>query len=690
MLRYSCVTRCVRRRGVNASTGSYWSSLWRNYGTLGNASADPPVHPSLIEELRELLKRVPSGKWIPVGTLYNDLSLDSRRRHVRPHKTLAAALSKTTELGVHLNQAGLMFCKGVPPKEMDAPSGEAAKKTSNASGHSSDKEAASSHGCGGSGASSDQLVGAYVRPFERVTVEAHNDIPPVDFYYDVGLREYPPPPPDFDVTISTLPSPTMIGSGAVLSLSSFVSYIPPFFVPLGEVLEEMPGYTEEHIERYFKHSASEVVTVAGRKYIRLYGGYAKFALDGCEVAEERFARYRPDPAALDPFIASFGGITGRWMPLRILLERVGHAAVVKLPFKGPAAIIYFAQMQHVFAFAVDRDGGSVLLRPPGYDGLECETTPTPKSCNCILRLVPQDGQVDIRHIEESLPASIQEEVKLFYGTLLQFFHFHAAVFSLSADGSVVMRRRFKDRIEKDQLSLEEQLTIAISERNKKKIRSLRRRIAFRNDPSNPFHDPDNLARELHRYLPKKGHVPLKTFLKKNVPEELLNYLPRRFWNFFNNYPQYFQHFEYQVAGQWCVCRPGLPLPRGVIRQEFSEEDLVRLVAEYLQQRGAKACSNIILHIPRGAQEAVRKRYGGVFYLVQAFPQYFNVVLPAEEGNVVSMAMVHLVELPGAEFTGKHEASAGAEDKEARNWTENDDIDYGYNEEDEEVVSVASR
>ncbi|RNC30832.1 hypothetical protein TcCL_Unassigned06649, partial [Trypanosoma cruzi] len=276
------------------------------------------------------------------------------------------------------------------------------------------------------------------------------------------------------------------------------------------------------------------------------------------VAEERFERYRPDPLVLKPFIDSFGGITGRWMPLRILLDRAGHAAVEKLPFKGPASIIYFAQMQHVFAFAVDRDGGSVLLRPPGYDGLECETTPTPKSCNCILRLVPQDGQVDIRHIEESIPVSVQEEVKIFYGTLLQFFRFHAAVFSLSADGSVVMRRRFKDRIDKDQLSLEEQLAIAISERNKKKIRSLRRRIAFRNDPSNPFHDPDNLARELHRYLPKKGHVPLKTFLKKNVPEELLNYLPRRFWNFFNNYPQYFQHFEYQVAGQWCICQPGLP------------------------------------------------------------------------------------------------------------------------------------
>ncbi|RNF24277.1 uncharacterized protein Tco025E_02636 [Trypanosoma conorhini] len=689
MLRYPCM-RCLRRRGVSLTTGILCSAPWRNCGTLSNASADPPVHPCLIEELKELLGRVPAGTWIPVGTLYNDLSLDSRRRHVRPHKTLAAALSKTTGLGVHLNKAGLMFCKGTPPRDIDAPSSEATKKVLNASVHGGDTGTAGSRGNGGVGASSDQVVGTYVRPLEKAMGEAYNDLPPVDFYYDVGLREYPPPPPDFDVTISTLPSPSMIGGEAVLSLSSFVSYIPPFFVPLAEVLQEMPGYTEEHIERYFKHSAAEVVTVAGRKYIRLYGGYAKFPLDGCEAAEERFARYRPNPSALNPFIASFGGVTGRWMPLRILLERVGPAAVATLPFKGPAAIIYFAQMQHVFAFAVDRDGGSVLLRPPAYDGLECETTPTPKSCNCILRLVPLDGQVDIRQIEESLPAPIQEEVKLFYGTLLQFFRFHAAVFSLSADGSVVMRRRFKDRIDKDQLSLEEQLTIAINERNKKKIRSIRRRIAFRNDPSNPFHDPDNLARELHRYLPKKGHVPLKTFLKKNVPEELLNYLPRRFWNFFNNYPQYFQHFEYQVAGQWCVCRPGLPLPRGVIRQEFSEEDLVRLVAEYLQQRGPKACSNIILHLPRGAQEAVRKRYGGVFYLVQAFPQYFNVVLPAEEGNVVSMATVHLVELPGAEFTGKPGPAADGEDREARKWAENEDIDDDGNEEDEEAVSVASR
>ncbi|EAN94761.1 hypothetical protein C3747_44g53 [Trypanosoma cruzi] len=687
MLRYPFM-RCVRGSGVSVTTDILYSSFWRNCSTLTNASSDSSVHPDLIEELKELLERVPAEKWIPVGTLYNDLSLDSRRRHVRPHKTLAAALSKATGLGVHLNQTGLMFCKGIPPKEIDVPSRETTDQTSNTTPCSGDKEGAGVCGSSGSGASSEQAAGVFMRPTERVTVDTSSDIPPVDFYYDVGLRDYPPPPPDFDVTASTLPSPTMMGNGAILSLSSFVSYIPPFFVPLGEVLKEMPGYTEEHIERYFQHRASEVVTVAGRKYIRLYGGYAKFPLDGCEVAEERFERYRPDPLVLKPFIDSFGGITGRWMPLRILLDRAGHAAVEKLPFKGPASIIYFAQMQHVFAFAVDRDGGSVLLRPPGYDGLECETTPTPKSCNCILRLVPQDGQVDIRHIEESIPVSVQEEVKIFYGTLLQFFRFHAAVFSLSADGSVVMRRRFKDRIDKDQLSLEEQLAIAISERNKKKIRSLRRRIAFRNDPSNPFHDPDNLARELHRYLPKKGHVPLKTFLKKNVPEELLNYLPRRFWNFFNNYPQYFQHFEYQVAGQWCICQPGLPLPRGVIRQEFSEEDLVRLVAEFLQQRGPKACSTIILHIPRGAQEAVRKRYGGVFYLVQAFPQYFNVVLPAETGNVVSMAMVHLVELPGAEFTGRSGPSNAVVDKEGGKWDENEDIDD--EEEDEDGALATSR
>ncbi|EAN79638.1 uncharacterized protein TEOVI_000235300 [Trypanosoma equiperdum] len=598
-----------------------------------NSSTIDTVHPALVCELQEILDRIPDGTWMSVGSLYNDLSLESRRQHVRPHKTLAAALSKAKGLGICLDRSGLRFYKGTPPQETETPERKEEEVKSNSS----------------KVPPPDIEGGYFVQPAGRLVVEGVNEIQPVDFYYDVGLRKYPPPPPDFNVTTSTLPVPKATGSGAVLALSSFVTHIPPFFVPLDDVLGQMPGYTEEHIEMYFKHRASEVVSVHGRKYIRLYGGYAKFPLDGCEVAEERFAAYKPDPKFLQPFITAFGGVTGRWMPLRILLERTGYEVVSLLPFKGPAAIIYFAQMQHVFAFAVDRDGGSVLLRPPGYDSLECETTPTPKSCNYILRLVPQEGQVDISHIEKSIPASVREEVELYYGSLMKFFSFHAAVFSLSANGDVVMRRRFKDRLDKEHLSLEEQLEIAIQERNKKKIRSLRRRIAFRNDPANPFHDPDNLARELHRYLPKKGHVPLKTFLKKSVPEELLNYLPRRFWSFFNNYPQYFQHFEYQIAGQWCVSRPGQPLPRGVIRQDFSEEDLVRLIAEYLQQRGPKACSNIILHLPRGAQEAVRKRYGGLFYLVQSFPRYFNVVLPATTGNVRSMAMVHLVELPGSDF-----------------------------------------
>ncbi|KAH9599787.1 hypothetical protein LSM04_005995 [Trypanosoma melophagium] len=668
MLRFTNVC-AIRRCGVRTLTKTLCHLVSRSCSSLNGPNSYVPLHPQLIGELKELLERVPSDKWISVGSLYNDLSLDSRRRHVRPHKTLAAALAKADGLGISLNHSGLMFCKGNPPREIEV------TKDTGTGNTCSNSNSNSNSGSSSSSSTSTLAQGAVVHPGVRLTVDAANDMPPVDFYYDVGLREYPPPPPDFDVTTSTLPSPMATGSDSVLSLGRFVSYIPPFFVPLEEVLQEMPGYTEEHIEMYFTHRASEIVTVFGKKYIRLYGGYAKFALDGCEVAEERFARYRPNPVAMQPFVAAFAGVTGRWMPLRILLERAGHTAVSALPFQGPAAIIYFAQMQHVFAFAVDRDGGSVLLRPPGYTGLECETTPTPKSCNFILRQVPQEGQIDIRQIQESIPASIQSEVETFYGTLLRFFHFHAAVFSLSEDGAVVMRRRFKDRLEKGQLSLEQQLEIAIQERNKKKIRSLRRRIAFRNDPSNPFHDPDNLARELHRYLPKKGHVPLKTFLKKNIPEELLNYLPRKFWNFFSNYPQYFQHFEYQVPGQWCVSRPGLPLPRGVIRQDFSDEDLVRLVAEYLQQRGAKACSNIILHLPRGAQEAVRKRFGGVFYLVQAFPQYFNVVLPAETGNVVSAAMVHLVELPGADFGGgsggKSYHNSEMKDEDEENETDDD-------------------
>lgn len=484
-----------------------------------------------------------------------------------------------------------------------------------------------------------------------VSGESHGDDHSfaVDFYYDVGLTKIPPPPSDFDVTPASLGQVKPKEDGSVISLKSFVTHIPYFFVPLAEVLEKMPGYTEQHIENYFKSPAVEMIQLSGQRYIRLYGGYGKIGLEGCEVSEELFRHYKPQLALAPSFVKAFAGVTDKWMPLETLLSRTNPEIVEQLPFKGPEAIIYFAQMQHIFAFAVDaKNGGAVLLRPPGFGGLESNTTPTPKSVNFLVRFLPLEGTCDIAHVEAALSPEIKEEIKEYYGTLEGCLECHGPLFYV--EHNVVMLTNYKRRLHVASLPLEDQLEIALQKRDKGKIRSLRRRIAFRDNPSHAFHDPDNLAREIARFLPKKGFISLKQFMKRSIPEELLFFMPRKTHNFFCNYPQYFTQFEFQQPGAWCICRPEEPLPKGVIRQKFSDGDIIRLIAQYLQQKGPKACAQILVNLPRGAHDAIKKKHGGMYYFVTKHPEYFSVIIGSETQNASGSAVVHLLKVPGSELS----------------------------------------
>lgn len=611
------------------------------------AAAEPSssltVSPVLIEQINEVLVRFSPGTWHPVSAMYNELPPTSRRVYVRPHKTLWNVLTKVhTELSITLDPTGVYFAKGSPPPPPQPDHTGGAHGSSPASSSSSSSSSGAPEASGSTTVPAPSLLQREAVPLGKAAS------PPVDFYYDVGLTTFPEAPPDFDVTPSSLRGAQASADGSVISLASFLAFIPPFFVPVSTVLENMPGYTEEHFDSYLRSKAMELVQVGGQRLVRLYGGYGKLSLAGCEAAEVLYPQYRPDPTLLPHFVSAFGGITEQWMPLRVLLSRTDPAAVGQLPFQGPASIAYFAQMQHVFAFSVDQSGqGSVLLRQPGYTGLDCHTSPTPKSANTVLRLLPIDGSVDVSQLAANLPPEVVVEVERYFGGLLPFLRAHGELFFVSDDSSVVMRVRYKHRLDVAALPLEEQLRIALDRKDKKRVRTLRRRIAFRDNPSHPFHDPDNIAREVAKYLPRRGFVVMKTFLKKNVPEELLGFLPMKMLNFFSGYPQYFQKFEYQQPGAWCLSRPGQPLPRGVIRQSFTEDELVRLIAEHLQRKGSRSCTAILLHLPRGAQEVIRKRYGGMYYLVEKFPNYFTVVVNAESSSAVGSAVVHLVRLPTA-------------------------------------------
>lgn len=690
-VRHFSTTLHQRKEGSGSISGKASSNAIHQEESSKNLFSPPPsdlpnlFEPMFLDELRECIFSFPFSEWVPLSELYARLSPTAKKEYVRPHKTLRAVLQEVARvLEIVLHEDGVFWCRGTPPpplgmqEEDDKHSGEAREVgTSSYQGQHPDSTLSSEKIPGGlrvsttpkgsscptsastSSSSSSSHPSVIVHPsrnpFSPLLSSTVGDGHPednsftVDFYYDVGLTKIPPPPKDFDVTPASLGHIQPKEDGSVISLKSFVTHIPPFFVPLTEVLEKMPGYTEEHIEKYFKSPAVEMIQLNGQRYIRLYGGYGKIGLEGCEASEELFKHYKPKLALASSFVKAFDGVTDKWMPLETLLARADPETVEQLPFKGPEAIIYFAQMQHIFAFAVDaKNGGAVLLRPPGFGGLESHTTPTPKSVNFIVRFLPLEGTCDIAQLEEAIPPAIKSEIEEYYGGLAGCLESHGPL--LYVEHNVVMLTNYKRRLHVASLPLEDQLEIALQKRDKGKIRSLRRRIAFRDHPSHAFHDPDNLAREIARFLPRKGFVTLKQFMKRTIPEELLFFMPRKTHNFFCNYPQYFTQFEFQQPGAWCICRPEEPLPKGVIRQNFSDGDIIRLIAQHIQQKGPRACAQLLVNLPRGAHDAIKKKHGGMYYFVTKHPEYFNVMIGSETQNASGSAVVHLLKVPGSELS----------------------------------------
>lgn len=636
----------------------------------------------LTKELQRHIESFPLNKWVKVSDLYQQLSDHVIQTHVKPHKTLLALLKRVCgHLDIVLHENGVYWCRGDPEFGSDGGSSSVQESPTPSASPISDNHPNHNNGIGVGGKT--YLISTKEKSAKN-PFSPHADAQsiPVDFYYDVELTEIPPPPKDFAVTPSSLVDVGPTETGSVISLKSFVSFIPYFFVPLTEVLKNMPGYTEQHIESYFHSPAVEMVTIEGHRFIRLYGGYGKIGLEGCEVSEELFHPYKPKLALAEPFKQAFEGVTDKWMPLSVLLSRVSPDVVEQLPFKGAAAIIYFAQMQHIFAFSVDStNGGAVLLRPPGFGGLEAHTTPTPKSTNFLIRHLPMHGTRDVSNVEAAVPPPLMQEIKEYYGSLLACLEAHGPLFYVEPDHSVVMLTNYKRRLHVASLPLEEQLAIAMQKRDKAKIRTLRRRIAFRDNPSHPFHDPDNLAREVARHLPRKGFVTLKQFMKRSIAEELLFFMPKKTHNFFTKYPHLFTIFEFQHPGIWCLSRPEEPLPKGVIRQNFSDEDIVRLTAQYLQQKGPKACTQIVVSLPRGASDAIKKRHGGMYYLVTKYPQYFNVIIGSESNQAAHSAIVHLLKVPGLELSAsrvavKNEAKEGEGEEEEEEVQELSDAGEG--------------
>lgn len=646
-------------RGISFGKKSEPEQDRRSVGSRGPSSETTKAvvyDPAFIEDLQKHISSFPLNEWVLLSDLYAKISSEHRRMYVRPHRTLLATLNdirRTVELDITIDNEGVYWCRGTPANNL--PHAGAAATEWEWKGTSPRQKIAVQVVCSDNGIGGKTFVPSFKEPAPDpgASVKGGNVFPPVDFYFDVGLLDIPPPPVNVNAVASVNIEREVRATedGSVITLKSFVAHIPPFFAPLNDVLKEMPGYTEEHIQSYFQSAAVEMVNVSGERFIRLFGGFGKISLEGCEQSEERFRRYKPSLPLAQEFVKVFEGITDKWMPLKVLLSRAAPEAVEQLPFKGAAAIVYFAQMQHLFAFAMDpKSGGAVMLRQSGFGGLDDRSTPTPKVINFLLRHIGPEDIHDIGQVERAIPTELAEEIREFYGSMRKCLEAHGPVFYL--EETVVMRTNLKRKKYISELPMEEQLQLAYQARDKHKIKVLRRRIMMRDNPSHPFLDPDNFAPELARHLPRKGFVTLKQFLTRIVPEELLFFMPRKTQPFFLRYPQYFTFFEFQYPGQWALSRPEIPLPRGVIRKDFSEEDVVRLVAQFLQQKGPRACGAVLSNLPKGASDYVKKQHGSVYHFAIKYPDYFNVIVGSETESAIYTAMLHLLKLPGVELSEK--------------------------------------
>ncbi|CUF92691.1 Hypothetical protein, putative [Bodo saltans] len=685
--------------------------------------ASPSVHPDLLDRL-EIILHDSAGR-LPTTALYDALPVDIRKMHVRPHRTLLQAIrtyeASTSSPLFRVCDDGLSVeLASAFPLSIETRAAPAATTQERASAPKDKK--ATSHP---SPQPSLSLENDVVVEISRDNVPLNPLLfafPPStrsrsalsstgttarwlasdnDFYFGVPLGDVPTPPAQIDASKSTKSEGLDEAIAATMTVASFTAYIPLFFVPMSEVVQALPeGYTEQHIDQYLATAKTvQVVTVAGVRYIRISGGFGQVNVDGAAEAAELFSKYRPDPSIAPAFEAAFEGVVDKWMPLPMLLQRSDHRAIERLPFQGPASILFFAQMQHLFNFSPDGDG-SVLLRPPQYSGLSAETSPVPYAISKFIQALPTEGFIAVDALTSQLPEDVVEEIKLFFPSMEYFVRSHGGVFYVtselerSADGSInnedsseapstpvlkVCRARYKERLNRKSLPLHEQLELAIRDRRKRDARSIRRKIALMESSDSPLIDRETLAKEIYKALPRRGHAKLKTFMRGTLPDDVLNFMPKNYQKFFAGFPELFQIFELGQATNWCISRAGQQLPRGVLKKDFTDEEIVRIIAQYVSRFGPRTMSTVYLNIPAGASSAIKSRHMDMFNFIRKYPETFNLVMPIDQGNAKSAAVVLLLQLPVGGGDNSHFNDDG--DDEQFNEIERDDDNDGASSKD---------
>ena len=499
------------------------------------------------------------------------------------------------------------------------------------------------------------------------------------------------PPPPSDCGPTTRLDKSIVTEG--LTVESFVAYIPDFFTPVSEVLELLPGYTEEHLQHYLARSkAVQTIEVDGDAFIRLHGHYGQIDMEDCQtVANKRFPQFKPQLELAMPFAnylraKHLKGPNGEceWVPLEKLLAAAPVDLVAKLPFQGAAAILFFGQLQHIFSICLE-DGGTVCLADLSTIALNSLNTPCPSASNQLLKFIGSDRK-DIDEVLQNASDATIEQIVSCYPMRVQsdeekamenddpsapsaaipkrhekrlmlvfrkYLEDHHPFFTV--DGSVVMSTKVKSRTLLKDMPLEEQLEAAIQKGLKKDIRKIRRKLAVQQNPDHPLLDPERLAETVHGYLPQRRHVKFRIFLK-SLPFEIVDMLPVNYMKFFRRFPEKFQIFEMHGANAHFIMRAGIPLPAGHLRSKYTADEIAMMLAGLMKKKTARNTAELLINLPEGARKQVLTEYNGLVRFVSLYPENFGVmrgtVDESEAKNVIT-----LLSVPTPQET------AGADDEE---------------------------
>lgn len=251
-----------------------------------------------------------------------------------------------------------------------------------------------------------------------------------------------PPPPS---------SPTPAAAGASTSTFSaemLAPLVPEFFIPLAALMETLPdGYTVEHVEHLFGQTqAMEVVHLLGEAFVRLHGGQSSQNLRTGNTPESsdtsslyaRYARFVPDPFLCEAFLPMFHR-PFVWLSMRALLEQSpAHIRAALGSWQQYHALLFFAQMQHIFRFTPEGDGQLCVATP--VTTLHLANSPTPHAVAQVICWLEKKKRVFVSELEVAFEttrdgaftAHAQRQVLLYFGTLRHLLVAHGSIFRLSA------------------------------------------------------------------------------------------------------------------------------------------------------------------------------------------------------------------------------------------------------------------